>query len=255
MTCGVYMILNTVTFDRYVGSSVDIEARWKQHQASLRQGFGNKVMQAAWNRHGEASFKLVLLLELPHERLATAEKALVGTAAYNRGPVGAHAHVRPEAYRKAQQALARKQERQRAAAGKQQLRELEKQQRQQTAEERRQLREAEKARRHAARLAREEARRRTVLGVTGNLRELCEHFGVEYETLRWRRKQGMTLKEALTQPVRRAGRTPGTFVAGGKQGTLRELCDHFGMRFETVRKRLKRGWDLERALTQAPREQ
>lgn len=38
MTSGVYAITNTITDRVYVGSSIDIEGRWRLHRAQLRSG-------------------------------------------------------------------------------------------------------------------------------------------------------------------------------------------------------------------------
>lgn len=43
----------------------------------------------------------------------------------------------------------------------------------------------------------------TVLGVTGNRKELATHFGMSYRTLTHRLAAKMSLEEALTKPVNR----------------------------------------------------
>lgn len=45
----------------------------------------------------------------------------------------------------------------------------------------------------------------TVLGVTGNRKELATHFGMSYRTLTHRLAAKMSLEEALTKPVNRKG--------------------------------------------------
>ena len=56
---GVYEIVNSVTHERYVGSSVDVLARWRQHVKDLRAGKHiSAAFQATWNEHVEAVFVL-----------------------------------------------------------------------------------------------------------------------------------------------------------------------------------------------------
>lgn len=51
-----------------MGSSFDIESRWKQHKYNLRSGRHHaRRLQGAWNRHGPNAFQLIILerLDLP----------------------------------------------------------------------------------------------------------------------------------------------------------------------------------------------
>lgn len=50
-TAGVYKI--TIGDEFYIGSSVNIEARTRQHKASLRAGRSPQKLQAAYNKYGE----------------------------------------------------------------------------------------------------------------------------------------------------------------------------------------------------------
>jgi group I intron endonuclease len=64
---GVYEIRCLVTNRVYVGSSVNVHARWLQHRNRLRSGrHCNSFLQRAWNSHGENNFQ-VLVLELCNE--------------------------------------------------------------------------------------------------------------------------------------------------------------------------------------------
>lgn len=65
---GVYMILNLMDGSRYVGSSKQrLGLRWSQHKCCLRHGqHGNPLLQQAWDRYGEESFRFVVL-ECPPE--------------------------------------------------------------------------------------------------------------------------------------------------------------------------------------------
>ena len=55
--CGVYVILNTVNGKQYIGSTSHIIKRWGEHRSALRQkSHGNRILQNAWNKYGEAAF-------------------------------------------------------------------------------------------------------------------------------------------------------------------------------------------------------
>ena len=60
---GVYEIVNTVNGKRYIGSSVCLKTRWKDHRVKLRGGrHGNVKLQRAWNKHGPEAFEFHILL-------------------------------------------------------------------------------------------------------------------------------------------------------------------------------------------------
>lgn len=53
---GVYQIYNTVNGKRYIGSSIHIEQRFKEHLRNLRANkHVNAHLQSAWNKYGEHS--------------------------------------------------------------------------------------------------------------------------------------------------------------------------------------------------------
>ena len=59
---GVYLIRNTVNGKVYVGSSVNIRARWRQHRSDLKhQKAASCHFQAAWNKYGEQAFEFSIL--------------------------------------------------------------------------------------------------------------------------------------------------------------------------------------------------
>ena len=59
---GVYIIVNTVNKRVYVGSSVNIHARWRGHKKALKQGKSPCVkLQRAWNKYGEHAFSFQVL--------------------------------------------------------------------------------------------------------------------------------------------------------------------------------------------------
>lgn len=73
MSCGIYQILNTLDSKCYVGSSIDIEKRFygpKGHLQMLQGNFHHSAkLQRAWNKYGQASFKLNILQECDKEQL------------------------------------------------------------------------------------------------------------------------------------------------------------------------------------------
>jgi len=63
---GIYIIVNVVTGEAYIGSSVDLATRMSQHRALLNAGrHHNPKLQADWNALGEESF-LFDVLEVVH---------------------------------------------------------------------------------------------------------------------------------------------------------------------------------------------
>lgn len=65
---GIYCIINCVNGKRYIGSSSDIDKRKLLHLRSLRKGnHHNTVLQRAFNKYGEDSFKFEILEVLQNE--------------------------------------------------------------------------------------------------------------------------------------------------------------------------------------------
>lgn len=62
MTSGIYCIENKKNNKRYIGSSVDIEDRFRHHKSSLRHNrHSNKHLQASWEKYGEDSFEFFII--------------------------------------------------------------------------------------------------------------------------------------------------------------------------------------------------
>ncbi len=75
MTCGIYCITNTKSQKRYVGSSVNIEKRWKQHRIDLRGGrHHSRYLQAAWGKYGEGAFRFEIVTTCEREDLIAQEQ-------------------------------------------------------------------------------------------------------------------------------------------------------------------------------------
>jgi len=54
---GIYQIRNTANGKIYIGSSVDIERRWMEHEIRLnKNSHPNPHLQSSWNKYGEENF-------------------------------------------------------------------------------------------------------------------------------------------------------------------------------------------------------
>ena len=62
MAAGVYQISNTINGKRYIGSSVDLDRRQRDHFGKLRGNrHPNLHLQRAWNKHGEDKFAFEMI--------------------------------------------------------------------------------------------------------------------------------------------------------------------------------------------------
>lgn len=73
MTCGVYAIKNKANGKLYIGSSMNIEARWKNHLCYFRLNKNSKHLQRAWNTYGHNAFDFVILEETSKEEVRQKE--------------------------------------------------------------------------------------------------------------------------------------------------------------------------------------
>ncbi|MHC5718440.1 MAG: GIY-YIG nuclease family protein [Nostoc sp.] len=75
-TKGIYLITNKLNGKVYVGASQNIESRWKTHKQNLnRNKHHSKLLQGAWNEHGEENFEFTVIHKC--ENLRTAEQELL----------------------------------------------------------------------------------------------------------------------------------------------------------------------------------
>ena len=52
MESGIYQIYNPINNKRYIGSSINIQRRLKEHKRNLRGGYHhNQHLQNAWNKY------------------------------------------------------------------------------------------------------------------------------------------------------------------------------------------------------------
>lgn len=84
-----------------------------------------------------------------------------------------------------------------------------------------------------------------IRGIRGSRRELCSSFGIPYEVVLGRVRNGMSLEEALVTPYTNTRRI--IYSVGGISGTLRELCVYYGISINTYYKRRRKGMSIEEA--------
>ena len=68
--CGIYMIKNKVNNKVYIGKSVDINVRLRNHKSYLNNNIHiNKHLQHAWNKYGKENFDFLIVEECAHSDL------------------------------------------------------------------------------------------------------------------------------------------------------------------------------------------
>ena len=59
---GIYKIVNKVNGKYYVGSSIDVKKRWREHVSDLQRGnHKNRHLQRSWNKYGKDNFTFVFV--------------------------------------------------------------------------------------------------------------------------------------------------------------------------------------------------
>lgn len=77
--CGIYAILNKKTNQIYVGQSINIKNRFKNHKWFLNhRSHCNDYLQHAWNKYGEDSFEFIILENCSKEELNDRESWWIG---------------------------------------------------------------------------------------------------------------------------------------------------------------------------------
>ena len=72
---GIYLIENAAGGKRYVGSAINMGARFNEHKKLLRRGSHHSAhLQAAWNKYGEDVFRFEALEEWEPEFLVGMEQ-------------------------------------------------------------------------------------------------------------------------------------------------------------------------------------
>jgi group I intron endonuclease len=80
MASGIYSITNKEDGKRYIGRSVDISRRKRDHLKALREGKNSsRHLQLAWNKWGEESFIFEIVEECPPEDIVQREAHWIQT--------------------------------------------------------------------------------------------------------------------------------------------------------------------------------
>lgn len=86
---GIYKIYNKANGDFYIGSSIDLVARWKNHKSQLIRGIHHSIhLQRAWNKYGEDSFCFEIIEFCPPLDAITREQYFIDSLSpkYNISP-------------------------------------------------------------------------------------------------------------------------------------------------------------------------
>lgn len=60
--CGIYKIVNNINGKIYIGQSINIKSRWKDHINALNRGDSScTLLQRAWNKYGQENFSFEIL--------------------------------------------------------------------------------------------------------------------------------------------------------------------------------------------------
>ena len=79
-TCGIYCIENLVNNKKYVGQSINIQARLRKHKNLLRNDRHNNAhLQSAWHIYGEENFNFYILEECDEKDLDERETFYIST--------------------------------------------------------------------------------------------------------------------------------------------------------------------------------
>lgn len=80
---GIYKITNLVNNKVYIGQSISIERRFKDHVSGLNGGYGHNLhFQNAWNKYGQDNFKFEILEEIENCNLLD-EREIYYISLYN----------------------------------------------------------------------------------------------------------------------------------------------------------------------------
>ena len=87
--CGIYAIVNKINNKSYIGKSIDIHTRWKEHIYLLSRGVHqNKHLQSAWNKYGEEAFEFIVIKTCKAKELNRTESILIALFNTTYGKIG-----------------------------------------------------------------------------------------------------------------------------------------------------------------------
>ena len=73
---GIYKLANKINGNFYIGSSKNLELRWKQHKYNLkRKKHINIILQRSWDKYGEKSFDFEIIEYCKKEKLFEKEQS------------------------------------------------------------------------------------------------------------------------------------------------------------------------------------
>lgn len=76
--CGIYEIVNTVNYKKYIGSSKNLYKRKWEHQKRLKTNrHSNQHLQSAYNKYGKGSFEFKTILICRKEDLLFYEDSII----------------------------------------------------------------------------------------------------------------------------------------------------------------------------------
>ena len=73
MKTGIYKIINKINRRFYIGSSIDIDTRWKQHKRNAKLGSMYPI-HTAIRKYGIDSFELIVIQECSKSELLIIEQ-------------------------------------------------------------------------------------------------------------------------------------------------------------------------------------
>ncbi|MDD4156596.1 MAG: GIY-YIG nuclease family protein [Candidatus Cloacimonetes bacterium] len=72
---GVYQIINLINDKTYIGSSIDVKNRWREHKTDLEKNRHHSIyLQRSWNKYGKANFVFSMLEECDRNELLDREQ-------------------------------------------------------------------------------------------------------------------------------------------------------------------------------------
>ena len=79
--CGIYRIVNKSNGKFYVGSSVDVMKRWREHRRLLNNNkHHSALLQHSWNKYGENNFEFILVEKCSRTILISLEQTYLDAA-------------------------------------------------------------------------------------------------------------------------------------------------------------------------------